>query len=299
MLIWQAHRGKIESAAFTPDGRLLATATGGIRDPYLWNPTTGTLARKAFGARGKVKSVCFAPHAPLFAAGTDRSVTVWRTDSWLTTDELALPYAYELAFGPGADPLLVASSPEGTRIWNHVGGAEPLGQPRPAGRHLPPLYGVAALHVSPDGRLLATTTQHGAQVWSLDTLKSTQTLRYLPTNSRGAVRFDPEGTRVAIAFGKWVEVWALEEEKEPLVRFAAGTGRAPIVWAVNWTTDGRSLLTAGNDGCVRLWDANTGAELKTFDWTIGKLYCAAFAPDGLTCAAGGEKGQVVVWDVDG
>ena len=44
--------------------------------------------------------------------------------------------------------------------------------------------------------------------------------------------------------------------------------------------------------------ATSGAELKTFDWKIGKLYCAAFSPDGLTCAACSNKGQVVIWDVD-
>jgi WD40 repeat protein len=67
---------------------------------------------------------------------------------------------------------------------------------------------------------------------------------------------------------------------------------------VNWTADGNSLLTAGNDGFVRLWDI-AGRELQAFDWGIGKLYCEAFSPDGLMCAACGEKGQVVVWDVDG
>jgi hypothetical protein len=35
MLIWQAHKGKIESAAFAPDGQLFATATRGARLPYL------------------------------------------------------------------------------------------------------------------------------------------------------------------------------------------------------------------------------------------------------------------------
>ena len=46
MLVWQAHKGKIESAAFSPDGQFLATATGGTQAVYLWNPTTGKLVHK-------------------------------------------------------------------------------------------------------------------------------------------------------------------------------------------------------------------------------------------------------------
>src|SRR5215212_5692851 len=121
MLIWQAHKGKIESAAFSPDGQLLATATGGTGAPYLWEPTSGKLVRKLEGASGKVKSVCFAPDAPLFATGTDESVTVWRTDTWAVTGELKIDYAYELAFGPGETPVLAASDMDGVGVWTDPG----------------------------------------------------------------------------------------------------------------------------------------------------------------------------------
>jgi hypothetical protein len=47
-----------------------------------------------------------------------------------------------------------------------------------------------------------------------------------------------------------------------------------------------------------VWAAGDGRELRVFDWQIGHATAAAFAPDGLTCAAGGDKGQVVVWDTD-
>jgi WD40 repeat protein len=50
---------------------------------------------------------------------------------------------------------------------------------------------------------------------------------------------------------------------------------------------------------VRTWDAATGKERTRYEFGIGKLYCAAFAPDGLTCAAGGDNGQVVLWDAEG
>ena len=51
------------------------------------------------------------------------------------------------------------------------------------------------------------------------------------------------------------------------------------------------------DGLIHLWDNESRARLTTFDWRIGDVRCVAFAPDGLTAAAGGLDG-VVVWDVD-
>jgi WD40 repeat protein len=309
MLIWQAHKGKIESAAFSPDGTLLATATGGTSTPYLWEPTTGKLARKLAGASGTVKSVCFAPDAKLFAAGTAQSICVWDTDSWSVVAELLLEHTHELAFGPGAVPVFAASSANrsGASVWDDPGRPTKGAHRRESDREFPCYGGVAALHFSPDGSRLALSTQVVAEVWNVADARRTRALRNEPTNNRGAVRFSPDGKHLALAYSKWVEVWALADEAGPVVKFAAGTGRSPIVWALNWTADGKSLLTAGNDGCVRLWEvpsarpegfAATGREQKAFDWKIGKLYCAAFSPDGLTCAACSDKGQVVVWDVD-
>lgn len=61
---------------------------------------------------------------------------------------------------------------------------------------------------------------------------------------------------------------------------------------------GRAIVTASGDGQVRYWEPNELSLLWAGKFGIGKLHSVALSRDGLLAAAGGDKGQVVVWDVD-
>ena len=61
--------------------------------------------------------------------------------------------------------------------------------------------------------------------------------------------------------------------------------------------DGRALATAAGN-VAQFWDTTDGRPLRTWDWGVGPLQAIAVAPNGLTAAAGGDRGRVVVWDVD-
>jgi WD40 repeat protein len=60
----------------------------------------------------------------------------------------------------------------------------------------------------------------------------------------------------------------------------------------------RHLFAARYDATVHVFDAAGWGCRVRYDWGIGPLRAVAVSPDGTLAAAGGERGEVVVWDVD-
>lgn len=172
----------------------------------------------------------------------------------------------------------------------------PLGEPpkllcsmrtkRPAG----------AIEFSYDGTRLALGAGLGGndafEVFDLATRK--RLFQFDPkVKDRRAVRFLPDG-RVAAAGGSKVYILPAEGGKPQLV--LGGEGKA-LVNDVGVAANGR-LVAAMDNGTVCFWDTNTGAAGPVFKWGVGGVWSVALAPDGLTCAAAGSKGRVVIWDVE-
>jgi WD40 repeat protein len=52
------------------------------------------------------------------------------------------------------------------------------------------------------------------------------------------------------------------------------------------------------DGLARYWNPADLSLVRVLQWGVGKLHSVAVSPDGTLAAAGGDEGQVVVWDVE-
>lgn len=293
MFQWQAHKAAIQALAFDPRGELIATATGSSKSVHLWDRLTGQLARK-LDAETPVLTAVFAPDAPLVAAATRGFVRVWDTERWEPAADLDVNNAFELALGPGPRPPLAASPAGFLSVWFDA--SAPEGGPRPADQRIPAGGSVACLDFTPDGRL-GTNGLKEAVLWDPATGKRLRKWDRPATGNRGPIKFSPDGRLVAYAHTKFVVVAEVDPPAESPAAPVTLSGHKRPVWAIGWSQDGRTLMTTSGDGTARLWDAAAGTELRTLDWGTGKIYSAAFAPDGMTCAAGGENGQVVVWDV--
>ena len=49
---------------------------------------------------------------------------------------------------------------------------------------------------------------------------------------------------------------------------------------------------------MRLWNIETGKEIKQFTPKFGTMHGVSFSPDGKRLAAGGSNGQIRVWEVE-
>ena len=77
------------------------------------------------------------------------------------------------------------------------------------------------------------------------------------------------------------------------------TGYTGGVYAVAVSGDGRTAVSGGRDGTVRVWDLAGAAAPRVLTGHAGPVQAVAVSADGRTAVSGGHDGTVRVWDLAG
>src|SRR5438270_851165 len=70
-------------------------------------------------------------------------------------------------------------------------------------------------------------------------------------------------------------------------KVASLAGHQKAVLVTTFSPDGKTLVTAGLDGTLKIWNLETLSERAAPRWHTGYVFSAAFTPDGRTLAVGG------------
>jgi WD40 repeat protein len=86
--------------------------------------------------------------------------------------------------------------------------------------------------------------------------------------------------------------------------YAPGTrrllkGHTDAIRGVAFSPDGRIAVSCSQDNSLRLWDVESGQEIRKLLGHTGKVYRVAFSPDGRTVLSGADDFTMRLWDVDG
>jgi hypothetical protein len=305
LLTLTGHANGVFHVAYSPDGKLLATASKD-RTVKLWDAASGKEVRTLTGHAGDVYSSAFSPDGQLLAsASEDKTV---RLREVVSGKELRVLHGhsgdvYGLAFSPDGKLLASASGDKEVRLWDVASGKAA----RVLRGHA---HRVCTVAFSPDGRWLASACSQpdaGGDVKVWDAAAGREVLT-LSTGGRGVVTvaFCPDGKRVAGAcLDRTVRLWELATGREVL----ALKGHAQDVYTVAFSPDGRRLASCGGAwsqdraGEVKLWGLPAGREVLSFQAHATPTWSLAFSRDGtrLATATGkfqkNEPGEVKVWSL--
>ena len=282
----RGHKNNVHWVVFSPDGKTLASSASD-HTVILWDLTRKIKIPQILEKHVHQTVICCdIRNDGMMLASAANNVSLWRL-----ADILPPPFV-------GASIVGLAMSPWASGPFVAAPALVP-GRGKIA--DLRGLGGISFVAFSPDGRRLAgSSSDQTVCVWNPDAaeeppliLKTTR-----GTALTGVAWGDNETVFASGADGR-IFRWELTQPESPIsLQAHKGTidraDRARIEMLA-CSADGQTLVTAGHNGYAKLWtrDFKFLGDLRTW----GRVYCAAFSPNGKLVATGSEDRLVRVWDL--
>ncbi|MCE3008676.1 MAG: caspase family protein [Bacteroidetes bacterium] len=291
----RGHGLDVNAVAFSPDSKLLATASSD-RTLRLWEVATGSLVRTLEGHTASVNAVAFNKDGNLLASGdSEGSLYIWDVSRGedlysLKGQSLKVYKAHQqsieaVAFGPQGTQVATASLDGSVQLFDI---SENWQQTFRAHRG-----GAYAVAFGPDGSTLYTAGADGmARQWALASGGQLRLMQAHRQTVRG-LAVSPDGKRIVTGdLNGELRLWR-EAGSSQLFDSTHPQG----VRSLAFSSDGRFILSAGRDGHAMLWDAEILKPVQTLQGHQASQWHACFSPNSQLVATASQDYTARIWGI--
>ncbi len=299
------HTKTVNSIVFSPDGHQVLSGSDD-QSVRLWDITTGEELQQFSEHTSQVRSVIFSPDGQTIVSGSYYAGQIcwWKTDTGEKIYCQELDYivgathgVHNLAFSPDHQEILVG-------LGGYPGGVNIILWDLPNKRFLQTFKGFASgasVAFTPDGRtILSGSYDNKLRLWqnwigvpSHRQFTGDEILQFAGhTGKVMSIALSPDGrTALSGSADQTLRLWELCSRAEfRRGEYGNGVFRPP---------NGRTVLLVGKDErSLKLWDIETGKELRQFIGHTYSITSVAFSSDGHRAISGSLDNSLILWDIE-
>ncbi len=298
----RAHNNEVTAVAISEDDQRLLTGDSSGR-VFIWDIKTQKVVLELKGhARSRITDAAFLPGTNrVLTASADRTVAQWDATSGEEISSLILSHpdsVVAMSLRPNTHQVLTACGDGSVRLWDadtaKVITALDCGDAKITDVAINDV-GSKALAVDSNGRkTLIFSLENTAEAITAD-----QTC--VSNGQLWSAIFAPLKSDLGIltlggSDAKLIGLKSVRRQNdETLVAFSPHG----VIASASYSPDGSKIVTGSWDFSARIWDSNTGADLRKLagdDGHTGFVNSAVFSPDGKYVLTASDDGTAKIWD---